>query len=69
MDLNVAVIADEAQPPKLVHEVADSRSRGPDHFSQCFLSNVRADWLRAAFLAEIREEQEQPSKPPLARIE
>jgi hypothetical protein len=60
VDLNVPIIADEAQPAKLVHEIADPGSRGPDHFSQCFLTDVHADRLRAAFLAEIREQQQQP---------
>lgn len=69
VDLNVPIIADEAQPAKLVHEIADPGSGGPDHLSQCFLTDARADRLRAAFLAEVREQQQQPSKPPLTRIE
>ena len=69
VDLDVPIIADEAQPAKLVHEIANAGSRGPDHLCQCFLTNVRADRLRAAFLAEIGEQQQQSSKPPLARIE
>ena len=53
--LDMPVIADEAQLAKLVHEIADAGSCGPDHLSQCFLTNVRGDRLRAAFLAEVRK--------------
>ncbi len=63
------VVADEAQLAKLVHEMADSGSSGADHLRQRFLTDMRIDRLRAAFLAEIREQQEQPRKPPFARIE
>ena len=41
---------------KLVHEMADAGSGGADHVRQCFLTNVRTDRLRAAFLPEIREQ-------------
>ena len=69
MNLDIPVVADEAQLAKLVHEVADSGSGGAYHFRQCFLTDVGADRLRTAFLAEIREQQKQPRKPPLTRIE
>ena len=63
------VVADEAQFAKLVHEMADSGSSGADHLRQRFLTDVRIYRLRAAFLSEMREQQKQPRKPPLARIE
>ena len=66
---DMPVVADKPELAKLVHEVADPGSRGPDHFRQGCLTDVRTDRLRAALLAEIREQQEQPCKSPLARIE
>ena len=63
------VVADEAQLAKLVHEMAHSGSGGADHLCQRFLTDLWIDRLRATFLAEIREQQEQPGKSPLARVE
>ena len=54
------VVADEAQFAKLVHEMADSGSSGADHLRQRFLTDVRIYLLRATFLSEMREQQEQP---------
>ena len=65
----MAVVADQSQLSKLVHEMADPRSGGADHFGQCFLADIRADPLWLAVLAEIREQQQQPGKSPLALIE
>jgi hypothetical protein len=69
VNLDIPVVADEAQLAKLVHEVADSGSRGAYHFRQCFLTDVGTDRLCAALIAKIREQQEQPCKSPFARIE
>ena len=67
--LDMPVVADEAQLAKLVHEMADAGSSCADHLCQRFLTDMWIDRLRAAFFAEIREQQEQPREPPLARIE
>ena len=66
---NFAVIIDEAESAKLVHEVADARSRRSDHFRKCLLiENDRNDgW--ATRLPVIRKKQQQAGKPLLARIE
>jgi len=69
VNLDVSVVVDETKLAKLVHEMADAGSGGADHLRQCFLTNVRTDRLRAAFLPEIREQQQHARKPPLARIE
>src|ERR1700737_3723677 len=69
VDLDMPVVADEAQFAKLVHEMADSGSSGADHLPQRFLTDVGIYLRRAAFLSEMGEQQEQPRKPPLARIE
>ena len=41
VDLDMSVVADEAQLAKLVHEVADAGSRGADHLGQRLLTDVR----------------------------
>src|ERR1700720_114946 len=69
VNLDVSVVADQSKLAEFVHERTDARSGGADHIGQCFLTNVRTDRLRAAFLAEISKQQEQPRKQPLARIE
>src|SRR5450631_1349615 len=53
----------------LFMKMADAGSSSADHFRQCFLTNARTDRLRAAYLPEIREQQQHARKPPLARIE
>ena len=68
VNLDVSVVVDEAKLAKLVHEKADPGSGGADHLRQCFLTDAWTDRLRAAFLPEIREQQQQACKPPLARI-
>ena len=65
----VPIVADETQLAKLVHEMADPGSRGAYHLRQRLLTDVQCDRLWVAFLAEVREQQEQPREPPLARIE
>jgi hypothetical protein len=69
VDLDVTVVIDEAKFAKLVHEKADTGSGGADHLCQSFLTNPQTDRLRAAFLSEISQQQQQARKPPLARIE
>ncbi len=54
VDDHIAVVLDEAQLPKLVHEKADTRPRGADQVRQRLLADFRNDRLRPAFLAEIR---------------
>lgn len=47
------VVADKAQLAKLVHEMTDAGAGGADDLGQRFLTDIRADRLRAAFLPEI----------------
>src|SRR6266498_4152646 len=54
VDDHIAVVLDEAQLPKLVHEKADPRPRGADQVRQRLLADFRNDRLRPPFLAEIR---------------
>ena len=45
VDFHGAVVLDEAQFPKLVHELADTRPRGSDHLRERLLTDLRNDWL------------------------
>src|ERR1700677_4534920 len=68
MDFYFSVVADEAQFAEFVHEKTDAGSGGADHLCQCLLTDTRIDWLRAAFLSEMREQKEKSREPLLARI-
>ena len=69
MNLDLAVIANEAKLAKLIHEEADSRACGADHFCQGLLAHVGRDRLRRAFLSEICQKKEKARKTLLAGIE
>src|ERR1700716_4324522 len=51
-----AVVVDEAEPSKLVHEKADARARGADHLRKRLLADLCDDRLGLGVLAEIRPE-------------
>src|ERR1700744_2797515 len=53
VDLDVAVVTDQPELAKLVHEETDAGSRRADHLRQRFLADVWTDRLRAALLPEI----------------
>ena len=69
VDVNLAIVTDEPQFAKLVHEKAYARAGCPDHLRQRFLTDFNIDGLRNAFLAEMGEKQQKSRKPPLAGIE
>jgi hypothetical protein len=48
MNLNLAVIGDEAHLAKLVHEEAYTRAGGVDHLCKCLLASLRDDRLGRA---------------------
>src|ERR1700688_509358 len=68
VNLQLAVIFDEAELAESVHEEIHPRAGGADPGRQNLLS-VLGDGLHLALLAEVGEEQEQPGEPLLARIE
>ena len=68
VNLDMAVIADEAKLPEPVHEEADARASGPYHLGQGFLADLRENRFRLSFIAIIRQQQQQPRQPPLAGI-
>jgi hypothetical protein len=47
----------------------DAGSGGADHLCQRLLADAWIDWLRAAFLSEMREQKEKAREPLLARNE
>jgi len=65
----VAVVANEAQFSKFVHEETHTGSGRADHLRQRLLADFRDHRLRFSFLAKIRQQQEQPGETFLARIE
>jgi len=69
VNIYFAVVIDETQLAKFVHEEADAGSRRPNHFRKRLLTEN--DWNdgRVSFLPIVRKKQEQASKPLLARIE
>ena len=54
VDFNVAVVVNETQFPKLVHEKTHARACRSDHFRQCLLADFRNDRLGPTFFAKIR---------------
>src|SRR5476649_343253 len=69
VDLQVAVIGDEAELPELVHEMADPGPRRADDLGQGLLADRRGDRLRAAILAEARQDEQRACQALLARVE
>src|SRR5229473_7546614 len=69
VDVDLAVVLDEAQLPEFVHEKIDSRPRCANHFRQHLLRYFGKHLLRFGFLAVASEQQKSPSQPFLARIE
>ena len=55
-----AVVVNEAQGSKAVHEKTHSRSGGAYHLSQGFLTDFRDNSLRHAFLAEMGQQEQNP---------
>ena len=53
VDFQPIVVVDETKLPELVHEEAHSGPCRSDHFSQCFLADLRNHWLLFPVLAEI----------------
>jgi hypothetical protein len=60
VDFNVAVVINETQFPKLVHEKTHARACRANHLRQCLLADFRNDRLGPTFFAKIRQEQKDP---------
>ncbi len=63
MDFETAVVINEAQVAKLIHEMAHARPGRADHLSECLLTDLRGNWLGPALLAEVGEQQQHPGEP------
>ena len=66
---NLAVIFDEAQFSEAIHKKTHSGSGCANHLSQYLLADLRNHRLGFAFLAELREQQQNPRQPLFAGIE
>ena len=69
MNFDMAVVIDETELSKSVHEEANARSGRADHLRQRFLADFRDDRLCFPFLAKIRQQQKKARQAFLTRIE
>ena len=69
VDLDAAVVVNEAEFSKLVHEKAHARPGRSDHLRKRLLADFRDHRLRFVFLTKVRQQQKQAGKTFLARIE
>jgi hypothetical protein len=60
MDLNSAVVINQAQSSEFVHKKVDTCSRGTNQVRQCLLANFRQHRFWLTFSAEIRKNQQRP---------
>ena len=69
MNLQAAVVVDEAELPKLVHEEVDTRAGRADHLGQELLRHARKGAVRRLGFTVTREQQKRACKPLLAGVE
>ena len=69
MNLQAAIVFNEAQLPKLVHEETHPGPRRPDHLGQGFLTDPRNDGLMLSVFAEAGQQQQNPRQALLTGIE
>src|SRR5208283_4380265 len=62
VDLDAAVVVNEAKFSKLVHEKAHARPGRSDHLRKRLLADFRDHRLRFVFLAKVRQQQEQTAR-------
>ncbi len=58
MDLKPAVVVNESQFPKPVHEEADTRAGRADHLGQRFLTDLGHNSFGNALLAEMSKQEQ-----------
>ena len=68
MDVESAIVLNEAQFPEFVHEKIDPGARCPDHFRQHLLRYFGKHFLRLGFLAIASEQQKSAGQPFLAGV-
>src|ERR1700730_15148934 len=69
MDTDADVVVNEAQFSKFVHKETHAGPGHADHLRKRLLADFRDHRLRFAFLAKVRQQQEQTGKMFLTRIE
>ena len=69
MDVESAVVPNEAQFPEFIHEHIDSRASCSDHFCQRFLRDFGERLLRLVFFAIAREQQQDARQSFLRGVE
>jgi hypothetical protein len=69
VDVDLAVVFDEAQFPEFVHEKIDPGPRCPNHLRQHHLRYFGEHLLRMALRAIAREQQQSTRQPFLAGVE
>src|SRR4029079_12809161 len=69
IDLEAAVVFDEAKLLELVHKEVHARTRRPDHFSEGFLRDSRQHPTRFVLLAVACEQQQRAGQAFFARVE
>jgi len=68
MDVQAAIVVDEAQPSELIQEETHAGPGGADHLGERFLTDLRNDELRLPVFAKVGQQQEHPRQPLFARI-
>ena len=68
VDFHMAVVINEAQLSKFVHEMIHAGPRGADHLRERLLADLRNDRLGSAFLAKVSQEEKSPCQALLTRI-
>ena len=69
MDFDTAVVINQTEFAKFVHEETHAGPGRSDHLCKRFLADFCYERLRPAFLAKIRQQQKCPRQAFLARIE
>jgi hypothetical protein len=69
VDFKLTVVANETQLPELVHEKVNTRASCAYHLRKSFLTDVGNCNFGLSVLAEVSKQEENASKPFLARIE
>jgi len=69
VDLETAVVFDETELPKLVHEKIDPRACRADQFRERFLRYFGDQSVGLVFLAVTGEQQKSAGEPLLAGVE
>ncbi len=69
VDVDLAVVLDEAQFAEFVHEKIDAGARCANHLRQHFLGNLGKHLLRLVLRAIAREQQQSARQPFLAGVE